>query len=155
MKLRSVLLATAMVAAPAVAMAQPVNGLYVGLGAGYNYLQQLDLKFDTRVPLPASSAKLSGDGGFVGSGSIGWGFGNGFRVEVQGDYRQDNQKISNSTFFQGGDGDTESYGGYLNGLYDFDVGYPFFFPYVGVGAGYRWTELNNAVLYAPGTGLNV
>ena len=151
MKLRSALLTATLLATPAVAMAQPVSGLYVGAGAGYNYLQNLKLKdiSPTIAGEPAPNGKLSGNGGFVGSASIGYGLGNGFRLEVQGDYRQDQQKIKNSNY-QGGDSDTESYGGYLNALYDFDIGSPFFFPYVGVGAGYRWTQLKNFNLYQPG-----
>ena len=154
MKLRSALLTATLLAAPAAAMAQPVDGLYVGAGAGYNYLQQLKLKgFEPTTPgFPTpSGSKLRGDGGFVGSASIGYGLGNGFRLEVQGDYRQDHQKLKSSAF-SGGDSDTQSYGAYLNALYDFDIGSPFFFPYVGAGAGYRWTDLKNFAAYLPGVG---
>jgi OmpA-OmpF porin, OOP family len=31
-----------------------------------------------------------------------------------------------------------------NALYDLDVGMPWMYPYVGVGAGYQWTKLNGA-----------
>ncbi len=151
MKLRSALLTATLLATPAVAMAQPVDGLYVGAGAGYNYLQPLKLHGSLDGGIDGGSAKLRGDGGFVGSASVGYGLGNGFRLEVQGDYRQDHQSLKNgSSGVQGGDGDTQSYGGYLNALYDFDIGSPFFFPYVGLGAGYRWTELHNFSAYVPG-----
>ncbi len=150
MKLRSALLTATLLATPAVAMAQPVDGLYVGAGAGYNYLQSLKVH-GTVDGADLGSGKLVGNGGFVGSASIGYGLGNGFRLEVQGDYRQDHQKLKNSSNgLEGGDADTQSYGGYLNALYDFDIGSPFFFPYVGVGAGYRWTELHGATAYFPG-----
>ncbi len=150
MKLRSALLTATLLATPAVAMAQPVSGLYVGAGAGYNYLQSLKAR-GSIAGVDVGSGKLSGDGGFIGSASVGYGLGNGLRLEIQGDYRQDHQKLKNATDgAMGGDGDTQSYGGYLNALYDFDIGSPFFFPYVGVGAGYRWTTLHNLTAYAPG-----
>jgi len=154
MKLRSArlaapLLAAPLMAVPVVVVAQPIDGLYVGAGAGYNYLQ--DLKVHGTVGDTTGSGKLDGSGGFIGSGSIGYGFGNGFRLEVQGDYRQDHQKLKDAPFgIEGGDSDTQSYGGYLNALYDFDIGMPFVFPYVGVGAGYRWTQLHGADAYIPG-----
>jgi outer membrane protein OmpA-like peptidoglycan-associated protein len=37
----------------------------------------------------------------------------------------------------------ETYGGFVNGLFDFDVGAQYAFPYVGVGIGYEQTKLNN------------
>ncbi len=152
MKLRSALLATTLLAVPAAVMAQPVDGLYVGAGAGYNYLQNLKAKGS--VDGIDGSGKLEGNGGFIGSVSIGYGLASilpGLRLELQGDYRQDHQKIRGAPYgVTGGDGDTQSYGGYLNALYDFDIGSSFVFPYVGVGAGYRWTELHSAVAYIPG-----
>jgi outer membrane protein OmpA-like peptidoglycan-associated protein len=154
MKLRSVLLAATVLALPAVASAQPIEGLYVGAGAGYNYLQDLDVTgavgaVGSRVG--TGSGHLSGEGGFVGSASLGYGLGNGLRLEIQGDYRQDHQRLKDTPFgVQGGTADTQSYGGYLNALYDFDIGMPFIYPYVGVGAGYRWLELHGATAYIPG-----
>jgi OOP family OmpA-OmpF porin len=147
MKLRSALLAATLLT-PLAAMAQPVDGLYVGLGAGYNYLQELKVH-QSVAGVPVGSGKLEGNGGFIGSASIGYGLGNGFRLEVQGDYRQDHQRLKNSFPAQGGDSDTQSYGGYLNALYDFDLGAPIF-PYIGVGAGYRWTQLHGFSAYVPG-----
>ena len=38
--LRGSLLAATILAAPSVAFAQPIQGLYIGAGAGGNYLQQ-------------------------------------------------------------------------------------------------------------------
>ena len=154
MKLRSLLLAATVIAAPLAAMAQPVDGLYVGAGAGYNYLQRT--KIHSTAPGAAVaepfSGKLDGEGGFIGSLSVGYGLGNGLRFEIQGDYRQDHQKLKNSTF-SGGDSNTLSYGGYGNALFDFDIGDPMFFPYVGLGVGYRETELQNFRAYPAGSPL--
>ena len=44
MNIRSVLLAATVLALPAAAMAQPVTGLYVGGGLGYNWTQNIDVK---------------------------------------------------------------------------------------------------------------
>jgi outer membrane protein OmpA-like peptidoglycan-associated protein len=108
-------------------MAQPVDGLYVGAGLGYNYLQGQS----TTGP----AGKSSGNGGFVGLGSVGYGFGNGFRVEFEGNYRQSTHDYSKLV---GGE-KNHTYGGMVNGLYDFDIGSPYVYPYLGVGAGYEET----------------
>jgi len=152
MKLRSALLTATLIGTPALAMAQPVDGLYIGAGLGYNYLQKLKIKSISPqiAGEPVAGGKLRGSGGFIGSGSIGYGLGNGLRVEVQGDYRQDHQRLSRSNY-QGGDSDTQSYGGFLNALYDFDIGQSFVFPYVGAGVGYRETELHGFKAYLPHT----
>ncbi len=160
MKLRSALLTATLIGTPAIAMAQPVDGLYVGAGAGFNYLQQLKLRSVTpQVPgFPVAGGKLKGNGGFIGSGSVGYGFGNGLRLEVQGDYRQDHQRLRNSAF-QGGTSDTQSYGGYLNALYDFSfsdmglsmLGVDGVNPYIGAGIGYREIELHGFRAYLPFT----
>jgi hypothetical protein len=47
MKLRVALVAATILTVPFVARAQPVDGLYVGLGAGYNYLQDTNVKSAT------------------------------------------------------------------------------------------------------------
>jgi hypothetical protein len=64
---------------PAAAGAQPVSGFYLG-GAGGVTLPQghVDAK-----PAP----NLSLDPGPAAVGSAGYGFGNGVRAEVEGDYR--------------------------------------------------------------------
>src|SRR5271166_3491301 len=97
MKLRSVLLAATILAAPLAANAQPIDGLYVGAGAGFNYLSQTDIKgfqpSTTLLGFPGGgvgspnnlaltgtsvgAGKLNYDGGFVGLGSLGYGLGNG------------------------------------------------------------------------------
>jgi OOP family OmpA-OmpF porin len=154
MKLRSVFLAATVLAIPLAATAQPVDGLYVGLGAGYNYLESLKVKDGTPLVAgsPALGGTLKGNGGFLGVGSVGYGFGNGFRLEIQGDYRQNHQKLRDSAYAEGsGSGDTRSYGGYLNALFDFDIGSPYVFPYIGAGVGYRWTQLHSAAFFLPGT----
>ncbi len=70
MNLRNALLAAAIVAAPvamapASVQAQPLNGVYVGAGAGVNWLT------DTNIRAPGTG-KIKSDIGVVGLGSIGY-----------------------------------------------------------------------------------
>jgi OOP family OmpA-OmpF porin len=146
MKLRSALLAATVMGAPIAAMAQPVTGLYVGAGAGFNYQTQTDisrLSFGTFQA--TNSGKLNSSGGFVGVGSIGYGLGNGLRLEIEGDYRNNHSNISGARTVLGpvtGGGDVNSYGGMVNALFDFDPGLGFLFPYIGAGVGYDGVYIN-------------
>jgi outer membrane protein OmpA-like peptidoglycan-associated protein len=132
MNLRSALVAATVMALPVAAMAQPVDGLYVGAGAGYNYMQDQKIK--------NTDTSLRTNGGVIGLASVGYGFGNGFRVEVQGDYRNLHQRLTNGAV---GGGLNQTYGGFVNGLFDFDIGMPFIYPYAGIGAGYEETKLSS------------
>ena len=79
MRLRSALLAATVLAAPAAALAQPIDGLYVGAGAGFNYLEDQTVKGLTGVnpatgaPVVAfpTNANLRSQAGWVALGSIG------------------------------------------------------------------------------------
>ncbi len=179
MKLRNALLAATVLAAPVLAHAEAVNGLYIGAGAGANFLQNETIN---GISVPAAgNAQLSPglfagnrarfDTGFVGLASVGYGLGNGLRVEVEGSYRQNklnglgvtrsNGNIFNSGFTRtpgtGAGGDEQKYTGMVNVLYDFDpnvLGLGFFpfpiTPYIGVGAGYSWAQYKNVNVYGPG-----
>ncbi len=162
MKLRSALLTATLLAAPAVAMAQPVDGLYIGAGVGYDYKFDTKIKraqpdFGSTVGSPVGQ-KFRGDGGFIGDASVGYGLGNGLRVELQGDYKFNHQRLrgtrggdtnaANGTF-QGG-ANLQNYGAFVNALFDFDIGSDTFFPYVGLGAGYEFTSAQKGSVYLPG-----
>jgi outer membrane protein OmpA-like peptidoglycan-associated protein len=143
MSIRSVLLAATVLAIPAAAMAQapnqPINGLYIAGGAGYNWTQNVDIK--------NSNANLHGSGGLAAVASAGWGFGNGFRAEVEGNYRGNHYSLHNAGGVNGG-GNADNYGLMLNGFYDFtwlNLGVPVV-PYVGAGVGYQWTQLSSVHL---------
>jgi len=151
-----ILLAGLLSGLPLAAAAQPVTGPYVSLGAGYNILQDEFLHTNTATSgIPSGhydgasgSTRFRWGDGFDGLGSVGYGFGNGFRVELEGlyqyntiDTRAGSPVSGNST------GHTESYGAMGNVLYDIDpgmFGLPSFglTPYVGLGAGYEWTHLS-------------
>jgi outer membrane protein OmpA-like peptidoglycan-associated protein len=130
--MKRALLAATLLALPIAARAQPVNGLYVGAGAGANFMT------NEKVTQPgvAGARKYPYDTGYVGIGSIGWGFGNGLRLEAEGDFRYNKVDAAPrlaGTVSQGGR--ERKYGGMANALFDFDIGSPYIFPYAGVGVG--------------------
>ena len=139
--LASAVLATPLLAIPQIAAAQPVTGLYVSGGVGLRLAQ------DPRIsagPVFGGMSHLTEDPGFNGMVSVGWGFGNGARLEVEGlTGRSSIQKLSGTVFPTKADGALWNYGVMANAMYDLDVGSPFIYPYVGVGAGYMWTNLSN------------
>jgi outer membrane protein OmpA-like peptidoglycan-associated protein len=130
------------------AAAQPIDGLYVGAGAGYSLLQ------DTAGSIGALAGRALGGGvqasvpdkvdwgaGYVVSSSIGYGFGNGLRLELEANVRQN--------FQDGSDSGRQTQAGVMgNVLYDVDVGVPWLWPYVGMGVGYQnvsWHSVSASV----------
>src|SRR5450631_3171812 len=86
MKLRSVLLASALMALPLAAVnAQPVAGPYISLGGGVNFMQQEPVNSIGGVAVTGTNLQLNT--GAVGVLAGGWGFGNGLRAELEFDYR--------------------------------------------------------------------
>jgi len=143
MNFRSAVLATTLLSLPLAAQAQPITGFYIGAGAGVNWLMETDVTLSNQVGGSAASRTGSADfnTGFVGVISAGYGFGNGFRAEVEGSYRIN--EVDQISGFPGrltaplrSSGDVFSWGIMLNALYDFDLGpTSFFHPYLGVGVG--------------------
>ncbi len=154
---RALLAATLLTAAaPLGARAEAITGLYIGAGAGANFLQDEHYRAGATNGFVATVARprLSFDTGATGLASVGYGFGNGVRLEVEGDYRYNSLSTSRSNGSVAGvnvlrqTGKEEKYGVMANALYDFDpnvlgLGFvPFpVTPYVGVGLGYQWTAL--------------
>ena len=148
MRFRGALLTASFLAAPGLAQAQPFEGIYIGAGAGYNYLENVDTRASPGLGTP--SLKINGNSGFTGLASVGYGFGNGIRLEVEGNYRQTQvHRISGTPFPTTAGGRIQNYGAMLNVLFDMDIGVPWLYPYLGLGAGYGWTHLNQ--VYAAGT----
>ena len=162
MKLRSALLAATVMVAPVAAKAQAINGLYIGAGVGANFEQSGTL---SRAQFPALGVVQTGgapgvggsgvsfDTGFVALGSVGYGLGNGLRVEVEGNFRTNKfSHLSNGPLRAAAGGERQQYGGLINVLYDID---PTLFgflpiplnPYVGVGAGAAYVEAHNTRFY--------
>ena len=139
MSLKKALLAATLVALPVAAQAQPVTGLYVGAGIGMNALMETDV--DLKNPLAAPrSGTAEFNYGYLGVISLGWGFGNGVRAEIEGSYRTND--VDSLTGFGlaapvRSSGTAVSYGVMGNAIYDFDFGPSIpLMPYIGLGAGY-------------------
>lgn len=79
---QKILLASSMFMLPIAAYAQPVEGFYVGGGAGVDFLQNEPVK----LSIPDSKRAYTFDPGFAGEVSLGYGLGNGLRLELEGDY---------------------------------------------------------------------
>ncbi|MFN7001470.1 MAG: OmpA family protein [Elioraea tepidiphila] len=85
--------------------------------------------------------------GYGGVISLGWGFGNGIRAEIEGSYRHndaDRVRLGTGGPRVSAGGSARSYGVMGNAFYDFHGLISGIVPYVGVGAGYMWHEHNNA-----------
>ncbi|MBL6458495.1 OmpA family protein [Belnapia sp. T6] len=148
MTLRQTLLATALIAAlPAAAGAQPISGLYVGAGAGLN--NWVDTK-------SRGLHVHDNDIGVVAVGSLGWGFGNGFRAEIEGNYRNhEMRRLSFNDVAAGRSGYIDRYGAMANVFFDFDlssfgISPRVWQPYIGGGVGYAWTQFRDARFNAAG-----
>ncbi len=149
MRLRPALLLTSILAAPVSSLAQPFQGFYVGGAAGTNVLGQESIHSSSALGLPSGRAEFSN--GFAGLGSIGYGFGNGVRVEIEGSWR------ANALHALLRPGNPTAAGGrqvttavMANALFDLDIRSRWIFPYLGVGIGYAWTNWQHISAGAPG-----
>jgi outer membrane protein OmpA-like peptidoglycan-associated protein len=155
-RLRQALLATgvaisAVALSPWAAQAQPFQGLYIGGGGGYNWRDEVDTRTPAATGLGANDLKLKDANGYAGLGSLGYGFGNGLRIEIEGNFRQSQARAFGGTAFPTtAGGQVQTYGGMLNALFDMDIGLPWLYPYIGIGAGYGESRLSN--VYAAGVG---
>jgi len=147
MKLRLALAAATCLALPIAAHAQPVTGPYVSLEGGTSLLNPAP--FDARYAV--FTGKVLFKNSYTGAGAIGYGFGNGVRVELAGNwYRNTAAKFDldgdagNSTLAGG----SNTYGPMVNVLYDFDAGLPVF-PYVGAGVGYQYQSFDSYLKSGP------
>jgi outer membrane protein OmpA-like peptidoglycan-associated protein len=152
MRYRNAMLATtltltplaAMTLAPLAAFAQPITGLYLGAGAGLHAPQ--DPKATTYGGgFGTGRVELNEGYGFNSNLAVGYGIGNGFRFEIEGDFMRSPLRDVNGTPFASvsNGGHVRTWGVMANAIYDLDAGIPWMFPYLGVGAGYQWTALNS------------
>jgi OmpA-OmpF porin, OOP family len=151
MRLKSTLLAATVLAVPAaLAQAQPVTGLYMNLGVGANYLQDEHLVDASGT---ASSARLRSRIGPAAVVALGYGLGNGLRVELEGDYRSNRFSQGRDFGFPAAAGGNEvKYGPMVNVLYDLTgiIPFPYAAPYAGLGVGYQWAHFDEVHAYGPG-----
>lgn len=110
---------------------QTVTGLYIGAGAGVNFLENSTLNSNSSLANSLAPRGVAGrgqaifDAGFAGVVSIGYGFGNGWRIEAEGNFRQnDIDKVGGfrgAGFTNTAGGMQRSYGAMGNILYDFRI----------------------------------
>ena len=167
------LLAGSLLALPAAAYAQgtegpvplgyPVSGLYIGAEGGFNVggnenfknASSNSLLTSLRSGISTPNLNVSRSIGAAAAGKVGYGFGNGLRVEVEGLYRGNSFKNASNgnRIGVGGNnasGSEQGYGPMFNVLYDFVGLTPWVVPYVGVGAGYQRAHLSNFAVSGPG-----
>ncbi len=123
--------------------AQPVTGFYVGAGVGANFHDRETGNFGN------TPSRINFRTGHVVVLNAGYGFGNGIRAEIEASYREN--KVDNITV--GGvrapraEGWLRQYGVMGNAYYDIPLGLNFggisLTPYVGVGAGYMWSDYDD------------
>ncbi|UMM64366.1 OmpA family protein [Aristophania vespae] len=123
-----------------VAQAQPVRGLYVSGAGGASFNQTQTVNPKTRV-FPKGRDEF--DPGITGLGSVGWGLDNGFRVELEGNYRQNRYSGFHSPGLSSkASGHQQKYGIMANALFDMDIGQNWIYPYFGAGIGYGWQSMD-------------
>ncbi|WP_431284010.1 OmpA family protein [Humitalea sp. 24SJ18S-53] len=151
---KSVLLASAaLIATAPLAFAEPLTGVYIGAGVGVNMASDADLSIDGALSPAATAAGITSSGkqsyqlGIALVGSVGYGFGNGLRSEVEVSYRPtglDDTTGFGQRSFNVSTGWRATTAAMVNVLYDFPVAWPII-PYVGAGVGYAWTSQVNAL----------
>jgi OmpA-OmpF porin, OOP family len=156
MSLKKALLAATVLSLPVAAQAQPVSGLYLGAGVGANYRDNNSANpVFSPTGILAPNTTLKSDWGYATVGSIGWGFGNGIRAELELNYR--NNSISSATIAGRGatstGGTIHQYGVMGNAFYDFNLGLNLagigITPYVGAGVGYVMNDWRNVRASGP------
>ncbi|GGG45206.1 membrane protein [Caldovatus sediminis] len=162
MSLRKALLAATVVSLPMAAQAQPVTGLYLGAGAGVNWLQESSDTVPTAPGFPGVTGEIETNTGWGGVLSLGWGFGNGLRAEIEGNFRSndvDSVRVGaagiGSARLPNSGGRVRSYGVMGNVLYD--IGAVQRWPVhvtLGAGVGYVWHDYDavGGALVDPVTG---
>lgn len=164
---------TAAIGLSTAASAQGVSGFYVSGSGGLNILQGntftlaegVDADFLRSIGL-GTDAKVTFDPGFAGVLALGWGFGNGLRLEVEGSYRRNDidtvrllgigatdLQRAGVPAIQGGN--QTSYGVMANVVFEAtgnDLILRYARPYIGGGLGYVWTSWNDVRLGIPNLG---
>lgn len=145
-------LAAALLAFPTLASAQSLPGLYIGAGAGANFVPNetdftnRQLAGQLRAFNIPTSAKGGSEVGFAGVLSAGYAFGNGIRAEVEGSYRQNEAGTANSAS-QTTSGTGRTFALMGNAFYDFRIpSAPWIVPYIGGGVGYAWRQADRLTL---------
>ena len=80
-------LVVTVIAFPMAIRAQQVSGLYLGAGAGANFYPNVETDIPATPTTVPVSMKVDTHVGFAGVASVGWGYGNGLRTEIEGSVR--------------------------------------------------------------------
>jgi opacity protein-like surface antigen len=118
---------------PAALHAQPVTGPYVSLSGGVNLQQNELIDAAPLYHIPANHY-YNFHPGYAGQASVGYGFGYGFRAEIEGNFLDNVVRGYGPDSNHRAGGVEQKYGGMVNVLYDVNLGLPVF-PYIGLGAG--------------------
>jgi hypothetical protein len=130
----------ALLAWPLAAAAQPFQGVYLGIGAGYHETSDASA---TSPSFPGGGLELRDAGGFAGVVNLGYGLGNGWRVELEGSDRLSAVgHLSGGSLATAAGGNVQTYAVMANVLFDLDVGSPWIYPYLGGGIGYGWSNMD-------------
>jgi outer membrane protein OmpA-like peptidoglycan-associated protein len=130
---------------PCIAMAQPINGLYVSGDVLWNGKLIEPIAPDPAIGLGSSERFRFNAGGYGALAAVGVGLGTGLRLEVEGDIRANTLRRFYTAVPNTGSSSQQDYGLMFNALYDFDLsryGITAVVPYLGAGAGYQWSHLN-------------
>ena len=121
------------------AAAQPFEGVYLGAASGYHNTNDVRAAPFPATALGGTGLRLRTNGGFAGLGSVGYGFGDGWRLETEGSARLNNLGHLNGTPFPtSAGGSLRTYAVMANALFDLDVRSPWIYPYIGAGVGAAW-----------------
>ncbi len=156
---RKALLATTMLMVPLAAEAQtvnePVTGVYVGAAGGFNIKVNPNINnITSNIPgaggLNTPNANFSTGIGAAAEGALGYGLGNGMRIELSWDWMNNSFSRTSTTtrvtgvgLSTGASGHENVWGPMVNFDYDFLDLVPQLVPYIGIGLGYQWAALNN------------
>jgi len=142
MEFRTILAAATCLVLPVAAHAQPVTGPYVFVNGGAGILEPVQFKLASTGDTGRYQYRL----GYSTTGGFGYGFGDGIRVELDGDYIHNTvHKIDDSSGLQTVTHGAElDYGGFVNALYDASVGLPIY-PFVGAGVGFQTVAYDTSI----------
>jgi opacity protein-like surface antigen len=113
----------------------PYSGWYGTGSVGWYQLRDRDGSASNGTDVHAEY-----DPGYALGVAAGYGFGNGFRAELEGSYAHANSKNVRIGSFPASGGDTDIWAIYGAGYYDFDTGINNFRPYLGGGVGWAHTD---------------
>lgn len=141
---------------PAVVVPDRSGGFYVGIGGGLNLLEEQSIPSvgSPFGPQPGGYIKSEPEGVLLGS--LGWAFGNGLRVEVEGSFRRNRfeRATAGALVDERAGGRQETTAIFANAFYDVDLTAfglnTSISPYFGAGIGYASAKWKNVYVTKPG-----